>query len=58
MGAHQCQKGIPVSLTVKQFEAFVLPHLTTVFWTMDSLFNSSVLMVNHPLCIIAPLSVS
>jgi hypothetical protein len=28
MGAHQCRKGIPVSLTVKQFEEFVLPHLT------------------------------
>ena len=28
MGAHQCRQGIPVSLTVKQFEEFVLPHLT------------------------------
>ena len=26
--AHQCRQGIPVSLTVKQFEEFVLPHLT------------------------------
>ncbi len=28
MGENQCRQGIPVSLTVKQFEEFVLPHLT------------------------------